>query len=193
MFYQAKTTAGYPYCDRCFVGCLTCSGPLATNCLTCVSNFTFNSNNSTCNQPSTTSDYSVQFAYYFLNFNLLSNWGWDTTSTTYLYNGNRVFTCNSYTLAGLARAQYITGSFYSLQNHFQARVMFAHYYFATSVNENIYISVGSAAVNVPLVGSFNLANNPNISCISGAQVIQTMVDQSLTHTSSTLSLAIATT
>jgi hypothetical protein len=71
--------------------------------------------------------------------------------------------------------------------------MFAHYYFATSVNENIYISVSSAAVNVPLSASFNQANNPNISCISGAQAIQTMVDQSLTHTSSSLSLAITTT
>jgi hypothetical protein len=193
MFYQAKTAAGNPYCERCFVGCLTCSGPLATNCLTCVANFTFNSNNSTCNQPTTTSDYSVQFAYYFLKFNLLTNWGWGTASTSYLYNGNSIHTCNSYTLVGLARAQYITGSFSSLQNHFQVRIMFAHYYFATSVNENIYISVSSAAVNVPLSASFNQANNPNISCISGAQAIQTMVDQSLTHTSSSLSLAITTT
>lgn len=71
--------------------------------------------------------------------------------------------------------------------------MFAHYYFATSVNQNIFIDVSSASVNVPLVGSFNLANNPNISCLSGAQAIQTMVDQSLTHTSSSLSLAITTT
>lgn len=134
MFYQAKTSAGYPYCDRCFVGCLTCSGPLATNCLSCVSNFTFNSNNSTCSPPATANDYSVQLAYYFLNFNLLTNWWWDTASTTFLYNGINVYTCNSYTLVGLARAQNINGYFSGLQNHFQVRVMFAHYYFATSVN-----------------------------------------------------------
>jgi len=131
MYYQGVTSLGNPYCDRCFVGCLTCSGPLATNCLTCVANFTFNSVNSTCSSPATSSDYSVQLAYYFYNFNLLSNWGWQTWDGNYLYYSNPVFSCNSYTLAGLGRWQYLVGSYSSLQAHFQVRVMFAHYYYAT--------------------------------------------------------------
>ena len=133
MFYQAMTSLGNPYCDRCFLGCLTCSGPLATNCLTCVSNFTFSSNNSTCSPPSTSNDYSVQLAYYFLNFNLLSNWYWQSTSSTYLLSSSNTYTCNSYTLAGLSRrASNLISNYYSLQTHFEVRVMFSHYFFLSA-------------------------------------------------------------
>lgn len=194
MNYQAKTTLGNPYCDRCFVGCLTCSGPLATNCLTCVSNFTLNSNNSTCSPPSTANDYTVQVAYYYLNFNLLGNWWWQTTNGDYLYNWSPIYTCNSYTLAGLGRWQYLVSSYSSLQNHFEVRVMFAHYFYATtSSTERIYISVGTSDAYVPMSGSWVGANNPSISCLGGWQVITTMVDQSLAHSGSSLTLNLHTT
>lgn len=39
------------YCDLCHTTCLTCNGPLLTNCLTCPSNFIFDSNTSTCALP----------------------------------------------------------------------------------------------------------------------------------------------
>jgi len=44
-----------------------------------------------------------------------------------------------------------------------------------------------------MAGSWVGANNPNISCLGGWSVIQTMVDQSLSHTSSSLGLYIGTT
>ena len=95
MYYLAQTTAGNPYCDRCYVGCLTCAGPGATSCLTCVGNFTYDSATSSCTAPSTTSDYTIQNVYNFLGFGILTNWAWQTTSSTYLYGSASTRTCNS--------------------------------------------------------------------------------------------------
>jgi len=76
MYYLAQTTGGNPYCDRCFVGCKTCSGPESTSCLSCVSSFTHDSITSTCTAPSTSNDYTIQNVYNFLGFGILTNWNW---------------------------------------------------------------------------------------------------------------------
>jgi hypothetical protein len=106
MYYLAQTTAGNPYCDRCYVGCKTCAGPLSTNCLSCLSTFVYDSTSATCTAPSTSNDYTIQNVYNFLGFGLLTNWGWQTTSGSYLYSGT-TYSCSSETLVGLARRQYV--------------------------------------------------------------------------------------
>lgn len=96
------------YCDRCFIGCATCSGPLITNCLTCAANFTLDSSLGTCTAPMTTSDLTILRAYYFYGFNALG--GWSPTTIT---------NCGFTTLLGTTTsATPITFSTGTLKSHF---------------------------------------------------------------------------
>ena len=134
MYYLAQTTAGLPYCDRCHTGCLTCSGPEATSCISCSANFTLDSATSSCIPPNTANDVTLQNLYSFLGFNLQSNWAWQTTSSTFLYGGASTRTCAGETFAGFIRDKYIQATFSSLQNHYSVRVMFAHYILTNSLS-----------------------------------------------------------
>jgi len=127
-YYLNSATTNTPYCDRCFVGCLTCTGPLATNCITCANAFTYDSNTSKCILPNSITDYTVQQAYYFYGFNLLGGWYWESTSVSFLQSGSTTYTTGSLTLVGLGNGQFINTNYPSgLQTHFNVRIMFAHY------------------------------------------------------------------
>ena len=162
------------YCDRCFIGCATCTGPLASQCLTCATNFALNSNTSTCSPPLTAADYTIQQAYYFLGFNAVS--GWSPSGVT---------TCSSTTLLGLTTGTY-TVTFSSLKSHFAVRVMFAHYLSmsSSSINTNIQIGYDGTVTNVPVNVNIANSNNPSLSCGGTAtNFVQTYVDSSAAHTS----------
>lgn len=160
-YYLNSAISGAPYCERCFIGCLTCSGPLASNCLTCSSAFTFDTNTSKCLPPSSSNDYTLQQAYYFLGFNLLGSWGWATTAAANLLSSSSVYTCGSTTLVGLAKGQRVTASYSGLQTHFQVRVMFAHYTLASSTSQNVQIVLDGGTVNnVAIAASLASSNNP---------------------------------
>jgi hypothetical protein len=193
MYYMAQTAAGLPYCDRCHISCKTCAGSLASNCLTCNSNFTYTSASSTCTPPASVSDYTLQNVYNFLGFGLLSNWGWQFTSGSYLYGSTPTYTCSSETFVGLGRRSYVQATFSSLQTHFQVRVMFVHYFLASNANENIQISLDGSTNNVPLVGDLSGSNNPAFSCGPNTNALKTMVDQSYPHSASSLTLRLLTT
>lgn len=64
------------------MSCLTCTGPLSTNCITCASNFTLDTSTYTCNHPYTISDRTIERSYYFLGFGLLSGWSLSSGSIT---------------------------------------------------------------------------------------------------------------
>lgn len=92
---------------------------------------------------------------------------------------------------GRAKNQYIQATYSSLQKHFSVRVMFAHYYFTSSSSvENIKIKIDSTTYSVPIGISLSGSNNPSSSC--GGSAIETMVDQSYTHTTTALTLQIST-
>jgi hypothetical protein len=175
------------FCDRCYIGCLTCTGPLATSCLSCSDNFTFNSNTSACIPPSTSSDYTIQQVYYFMGFNAVSNW-----------SPTGVITCYQTTLLGLTSGTYTVG-FTSLPNHYAVRVMFAHYLsigLAGSVTTNIQIGYDGTYKNTPVSVSTANSNNPQLNCVAPlgywASFVQTYVDSSASHTSSSINIGITT-
>lgn len=100
---------------------------------------------------------------------------------------------------GAGRNQYLVGSWTSLQTHFQVRVMFAHYYFASSVAQylGIYIDTtyysNNTVPNQTLSGTVSGSNNPNLGCSSpSSTAVQTVFDQSYTHSAAGLTLKIAT-
>lgn len=51
------------YCAICHSSCKTCSGPLSTNCISCVTGFTLSG--STCIEPNSITDATQVKAYYF--------------------------------------------------------------------------------------------------------------------------------
>jgi len=190
-YYLNSATTNQPYCDQCFIGCLTCSGPLATQCLTCSDKFTYDQVNSQCIPPSMSTDYTVQQSYYFLGFNLLSSWWWDTTSSTYLSSSSPTYTCGSTTLVGLGINQYINTAFTGLQTHYQVRVMFSHYVLTSNINQNIQISIDGTIYTVPVNVNLASSNNPALSC--GSTFIETYIDQSYSHSASSVTIRISTT
>lgn len=121
----------------------------------------------------------------------MSNWGWQTTSTSNLLSGQTTYTCGYDTFLGLARNQYVQATYSGLQKHFSVRVMFAHYYFTSSSSaENIQIKLDTTTYSTPIGVSLTGANNPASSC--GGSVIETMIDKNYTHTATALTMQIST-
>jgi hypothetical protein len=102
--------------------------------MSCSSTFTYDQTNSFCTPPSSITDYTVQQAYYFLGFSLLTSWSWDNTASASLFSSSGTYTCGSTTLVGLGKDQFINTAYSSLQTHYAVRVMFAHYIQSTNVN-----------------------------------------------------------
>jgi hypothetical protein len=186
-YYLNNANSNALYCGRCFIGCVTCTGPQATSCLTCSSNFTFNSNTSSCTPPSTASDYTLQQAYYFLGFNANSNW-----------SPTAVITCSQTTLLGTTSGTY-TVTFSGLKAHFAVRTMFAHYLLLSaggSISTNIGISYDAVVKNVAVSANLAGSNTPTLDCTSSlgyaATFVQTYVDSSASHTASSITIKITT-
>lgn len=62
------------YCAKCDTTCSTCSGSSINQCSTCPTDFTLNSNSSTCEAPVTTSINTVANSYHFFGFIAESSW-----------------------------------------------------------------------------------------------------------------------
>jgi len=126
------------------MSCLTCTGPLSTNCITCAANFTLDTSTYTCVHPYSASDRTMDRSYYFLGFGALS--GWTLSSGTITTE-----TCSSITLLGTRTGAAIRKSFSGFSAHFEARVIFAHYLVVTAnpVTRNILISYDNGTTNNP--------------------------------------------
>lgn len=186
-YYINSGSSNGLYCDRCFIGCLTCTGPLSTNCITCSTDFIYNSNQSTCTAPQTTTDYMLQQSYYFLSFNPVT--GWSSSAQT----------CGMTTLLGTATTITFAQNNYFSNPHFAVRVMFAHYLDATSMGTSIsttlVISYDGGTTNFsPIAITASLANwnNPTFACASTTKFVMTYVDVYYTHTSPNISLKLYT-
>jgi hypothetical protein len=178
-YYLNSDVTNSPFCDRCYIGCVTCSGPLATNCLSCATAFKFDANTSSCIAPNTVNDTTVAQIYNFNGFSVLSNWG-------YNYNSNGgIYQCGSITMLGyLQSGNYIIGSYSQLSTHYQLRVMFAYYFlFTTSVSSQLQVYVD---------GNNNqqyISRSSNNACGGNSFVVET-IDSSYAHSSSSVTLYI---
>ena len=147
----------------------------------------YDSTSSSCKLPYDAMNYTISHAYYFYGFSLQSGWSVSSGASSY--------SCTQTTIVGRA-SMTISKSFSSLQTHWAARVMFAHYIQdSTSFNNNIRISYDGGTTYNDVGISVNMLNafNPSIHCTSSNYLtIQNYIDESFTHTASTLDLRITT-
>jgi len=129
------------YCDLCHTTCLTCYGPLLTNCITCPSSFTLDSGNSTCLLPNSATEKAIIQAYYIEGFTALTGWVFSGFSTTTYQCGLRTLlggTVNDFTIDSISIP--LSG----LPNHFKLRVKCSYYFLnSNGVNKNATITIGA--------------------------------------------------
>ena len=93
------------YCAKCDTTCLTCSNTGMNNCITCPTDFTFDTGSSYCLPPSTKQITTIESSYKFVGFTQVTGWsgGAVTTNVPYaisVYKSSgsditKVFTVNS--------------------------------------------------------------------------------------------------
>lgn len=134
------------YCDRCDTSCLTCFGPLSSNCLTCSSRFVYQQVGSSCVPPNNSSDQTIDAVYSYYGFSILPYW--------YRNQAGSISTtkCNGRTILG---GPYVLGgadtinrvySLTALPYHFALRVKLAFYIFnsAAITNAKAWISISNS-------------------------------------------------
>ena len=78
--YQPVSYGSEQYCIKCDSSCLTCSDQGMNNCVTCPTDFTFDSVNTYCLTPDTPLINTVQSSYKFYGFSVAPGWNGGTAT-----------------------------------------------------------------------------------------------------------------